>query len=193
MERLRRLRIERGLSQARLAARAELDPSTVNQIERGAREASPATLRKLADALDVGIAELLEDASPKAQAPLWSDETSDERRSPTAAELNAVEALDAFCDQLEQFLEKFVPENTSTELGENLVTMQRYMARTAAALSLPFTESAAMRPLVLPAATRFVELVRRLEAAAEKSGAEADEDLRAVVDELSERRARRAG
>lgn len=68
MESLRRLRTEKGLSQARLAARAELDPSTVNQIERGAREASPVTLRKLADALDVGIAELLEDSgSGKAQ------------------------------------------------------------------------------------------------------------------------------
>src|SRR5215217_2636056 len=61
METLRRLRTEKGLSQARLAARAELDPSTVNQIERGAREASPATLRKLAEALDVRLAELLED------------------------------------------------------------------------------------------------------------------------------------
>jgi len=70
METLRRLRTERGLSQARLAARAELDPSTVNQIERGAREASPATLRKLADALDVGLYELLEgEPSPKAQPP----------------------------------------------------------------------------------------------------------------------------
>jgi len=69
MEKLRRLRTERGLSQARLAARAEVDPSTVNQIERGAREASPATLRKLAEALDVGLAELLEDVSPKAPAP----------------------------------------------------------------------------------------------------------------------------
>jgi transcriptional regulator with XRE-family HTH domain len=67
METLRRLRTERGLSQARLAARAELDPSTVNQIERGAREASPATLHKLAAALDVGLYELLEgEPSPKA-------------------------------------------------------------------------------------------------------------------------------
>jgi transcriptional regulator with XRE-family HTH domain len=74
MEMLRRLRTERGLSQAKLAARAELDPSTVNQIERGAREASPATLRKLADALNVSIADLLEDPSPKAQAPLPLDD-----------------------------------------------------------------------------------------------------------------------
>ncbi len=70
MEKLRRLRTEKGLSQARLAARAELDPSTVNQIERGAREASAATLRKLADALGIGLADLLEDDSPKVEPPL---------------------------------------------------------------------------------------------------------------------------
>lgn len=69
MEQLKRLRAEKGLSQARLAARAELDPSTVNQIERGAREASPATLRKLAQALDVSLVELLEADSPKGRAP----------------------------------------------------------------------------------------------------------------------------
>src|SRR5829696_2161787 len=80
METLQRLRTEKGLSQARLAARAELDPSTVNQIERGAREASPATLRKLADALDVSIAGLLEDTSPKAQSPLPEAEQRAARR-----------------------------------------------------------------------------------------------------------------
>jgi transcriptional regulator with XRE-family HTH domain len=83
MKTLRRLRTERGLSQAKLAARAELDPSTVNQIERGAREASPATLRKLADALNVSIADLLEDPSPKAQAPLPLDD------APSLKELHA--------------------------------------------------------------------------------------------------------
>ncbi len=68
MEQLKRLRSEKGLSQARLAARAGLDPSTVNQIERGAREASPPTLRKLADALDVSIADLLESETGKVQS-----------------------------------------------------------------------------------------------------------------------------
>jgi transcriptional regulator with XRE-family HTH domain len=66
MDQLKRLRMEKGLSQVKLAARADIDPSTVNQIERGVREPSPATLRKLAEALDVSIAELLEDTSPKA-------------------------------------------------------------------------------------------------------------------------------
>ncbi len=60
MDQLKRLRREKGLSQAKLAALADVDPSTVNQIERGAREASPATLRKLAEALDVSLYELIE-------------------------------------------------------------------------------------------------------------------------------------
>lgn len=68
MNKIRELRIDRGLSQAKLAARAELDPSTVNQIERGARDASPLTLRKIAQALGVGLAELIEETdSPKAE------------------------------------------------------------------------------------------------------------------------------
>jgi transcriptional regulator with XRE-family HTH domain len=88
MEQLKRLRAEKGLSQARLAARAGLDPSTVNQIERGAREASPATLRKLAEALDVGIAELLGDISPKVESrsslePSFNDVLKEERREAT--------------------------------------------------------------------------------------------------------------
>ena len=61
MQQLKRLREERGLSQVKLAARADLNPATVNQIERGAREASPATLRKLAAALDVTPDQLLGD------------------------------------------------------------------------------------------------------------------------------------
>jgi transcriptional regulator with XRE-family HTH domain len=69
MERLKRLREERGLSQVKLAARADLNPATVNQIERGARDASPGTLRKLAGALGVGLADLIEDDYPKAPPP----------------------------------------------------------------------------------------------------------------------------
>ncbi len=86
MDQLKRLRTEKGLSQAKLAALADIDPSTVNQIERGAREASPATLRKLAQALDVSIAELLEDAAPKAHRrsslePSFNDVLEDLRRT----------------------------------------------------------------------------------------------------------------
>lgn len=69
MEQLKKLRAAKGLSQAKLAARAGLDPSTVNQIERGMRNASPGTLRKLADALEVSLYELIEEEVPKAGAP----------------------------------------------------------------------------------------------------------------------------
>ena len=74
MEQLKRLRTERDLSQTKLAQLADLNPATVNQIEKGAREASTATLRKLAEALDVSLAKLLEDESPKVQAPLPFEE-----------------------------------------------------------------------------------------------------------------------
>lgn len=69
MEKLKLLREERGLSQVKLAARADLNPATVNQIERGMRNASPGTLHKLAEALNVSLYELLEDEAPKVEAP----------------------------------------------------------------------------------------------------------------------------
>ena len=69
MEQLKRLREERGLSQVKLAARADLNPATVNQIERGARNASPGTLLKLAEALGVSLVDLIEGNFPKGQAP----------------------------------------------------------------------------------------------------------------------------
>ena len=70
MEQLKRWREQRGLSQTKLAARADVNPATVNQIEGGKRTASPATLHKLADALDVSLYELLEgEVAPKAEAP----------------------------------------------------------------------------------------------------------------------------
>src|SRR5215216_1557915 len=62
MEQLKRLREERGLSQVKLAARADLNPATVNQIERGARNASAGTLRKLARAKDVRLVDLIEES-----------------------------------------------------------------------------------------------------------------------------------
>ena len=66
MEELRRLRKEKGLSQAKLAVMAGLDPSTVSQIETGARQANTRTLERLAAVLGAEVADLF----PKGQAPL---------------------------------------------------------------------------------------------------------------------------
>lgn len=69
MDQLRRLREEQGLSQARLAAKAGLDPTTVNQVETGVRTPSVRTLTKLAGALETEVADLLkEPALPKVEA-----------------------------------------------------------------------------------------------------------------------------
>jgi transcriptional regulator with XRE-family HTH domain len=65
MEELRRLRKEKGLSQAKLAVMAGLDPSTVSQIETGARRANTRTLERLAAALGAEVADLFPKAQPR--------------------------------------------------------------------------------------------------------------------------------
>ena len=95
MEQLKRWREARGLSQTKLAARADVNPATVNQIEGGKRTASPATLHKLADALDVSLYELLEgEPSPKAPRrsspePSLLSELEGERREATEVAMDA--------------------------------------------------------------------------------------------------------
>lgn len=58
-ERTKSLREERGLSQIKLSAIADLTPVTVNRVERGAVLADSITIRKLARALGVSLSELL--------------------------------------------------------------------------------------------------------------------------------------
>ena len=58
VEKLRELRIDRGLSQRRLSELAGVSNTTVWHIERGAG-ASPTTLKKLADVLGVRASELV--------------------------------------------------------------------------------------------------------------------------------------
>ena len=67
MDRIRQLRKERGLSQAKLAVMADMDPATLNRLEQGKGNPNLKTLERVAGALDVSIAELLEDTSPKAE------------------------------------------------------------------------------------------------------------------------------
>jgi transcriptional regulator with XRE-family HTH domain len=58
---LRELRLRSALSQADLADRAGLARTTVVRLEKGDPNSTPTTLRKLARALRVKPAELLED------------------------------------------------------------------------------------------------------------------------------------
>ena len=105
----------------------------------------------------------------------------EERRDPDPDELNAIEKLIAFCDQLESFLVNFLPENASTDKGKDLLNMQRFSAIVVAGTSLPWAKRESLRPLVIPVATRFVVLVRELEERAEEVGIEPDEETRTVI------------
>lgn len=55
---VRRLRLERGLSQEDLAHDAGLTTGTLSKIERGLSNPTWGTVRRLAHALDVSVAEL---------------------------------------------------------------------------------------------------------------------------------------
>ena len=70
MQEVRRLRQERGWNQTELAFRSRLAPSVISQIENGKRDPSAGTLKKLAKALEVEVADLF----PKAQSPLPFEE-----------------------------------------------------------------------------------------------------------------------
>ena len=63
-ERIQMLRKDRGLSQKGLASQANLDRSYVSAVENGKQNVSFATLKGIADALDVGIAELISRERP---------------------------------------------------------------------------------------------------------------------------------
>lgn len=55
---LREIRVDRGISQERLAHLADLDRTYVSGIERGERNPSLTKILKLADALDVKVSVL---------------------------------------------------------------------------------------------------------------------------------------
>lgn len=59
---LKRLRLEKGISQEKLALLAEVDRSYVGRVERGDNNAAILTLARLSRALDISIAKLMKEA-----------------------------------------------------------------------------------------------------------------------------------
>ncbi|RDJ04600.1 transcriptional regulator [Rhizobium phaseoli] len=66
---LRRLRVDRGLSQERLALEAEIDRSYVGRVERGRENVTVATLEALARVLSVNVSELFADVGSNGGRP----------------------------------------------------------------------------------------------------------------------------
>jgi transcriptional regulator with XRE-family HTH domain len=109
---IRRLREEKGWSQAKLAAAADMGVSGVSQIETGVRNPSAVTLAKLADALGVEVAGLF----PKGQSPLPFE--SEERRQASMENIAAL--IDSMNDeQLVRFREFLKEERIGLGLAHH--------------------------------------------------------------------------
>lgn len=59
---VRRIRVERGISQEELAGRAGIDRSYMSSVERGGQNVGLMVVTKIADALAVSISELMLEA-----------------------------------------------------------------------------------------------------------------------------------
>jgi transcriptional regulator with XRE-family HTH domain len=68
---VRRMRVERGLGQERLALLARIDQSGLSKFERNSRPIGEASLRKIAQVLEIPLERLLEDTDyePKGSSP----------------------------------------------------------------------------------------------------------------------------
>jgi transcriptional regulator with XRE-family HTH domain len=79
LPRLREVRELRGWSQGVLAEKADVSRDSISNYETGHREAYPATARKLADALEVGIGALVEPT--RAEEPVLAGKTEAPREA----------------------------------------------------------------------------------------------------------------
>lgn len=61
-EAIRRVRLSKDISQEKLALLAEVDRSYVGRVERGDNNVAVLTLARLANALDISIAQLMKEA-----------------------------------------------------------------------------------------------------------------------------------
>ncbi|MBL8163921.1 MAG: helix-turn-helix transcriptional regulator [Anaerolineae bacterium] len=66
---IRRLRLERGLSQEAFAAKCELHRTYIGPIERGEKNVTLETAQKLANALGVNLSEIISELEADFSAP----------------------------------------------------------------------------------------------------------------------------
>lgn len=59
-KKIKQFRIEKGYTQYDLATRAKISPSHISHIEQGFRNPQLSTLRKIADALNVAVKDLID-------------------------------------------------------------------------------------------------------------------------------------
>jgi transcriptional regulator with XRE-family HTH domain len=109
---VRRLREERGWSQARLAVAADMSVSGVSLIENGRRNLSTATLEKLARALDVEVRDLF----PLVETPLFQEQPKEDR------EERRREVMAQAFEQTINEWERLVDERASPTLSRSIAS-----------------------------------------------------------------------
>ena len=172
MERIRQLRKERGLSQVKLAVMADMDPATLNRLERGTGNPNLKTLERVADALGVEVADFFPKAPDRSslQASL-TDAIEDLRR--TTDRFEGYQAIQKAVDEYREQWEKRLAEGdydkaALEEAGRALIAF--WPAVTAAA-DAEMTEGAqwgaqpeevAAQSVLLPVIERFQVLCDRV-------------------------------
>jgi len=182
MERIRQLRKERGLSQAKLAVMADMDPATLNRLERGTGNPNLKTLERVADALGVEVADFFPKAQRRSSLEPSLLNGLEEERRPTTAQLDAIEGLKRYSDLLERSVRRQASDDITAMVHQ--VGMHGYLK----VLAL-LAEDEAVLPALRPVALRFTDLARKYIELVDDAG----EDLeRRVVDFEEYFRSRRA-
>jgi transcriptional regulator with XRE-family HTH domain len=130
MEQLARLRELKGYSQRALAKESGVSPATIYELENGRRRPNPSTLRKLARALEVEVADLLGGEYPKDRSsslePTFNDVLEDERRR--AERQKRIQALPGWIRAAvedEEFVQRFEAAKSSLARAGDLAAQQR--------------------------------------------------------------------
>ena len=131
MEQLARLRELKGYSQRALAKESGVSPATIYELENGRRRPNPSTLRKLARALEVEVADLLGGEYPKDRSsslePTFNDVLEDERRRAEQLEkrIRALPGWIRAAVEDEEFVQSFEAAKSSLARAGDLLTRQR--------------------------------------------------------------------
>jgi transcriptional regulator with XRE-family HTH domain len=142
VDKLADLRESQALTLRDLAERSGVDANTINQIELGHRKPRPSTLRKLAKALDVEVAEFFEESgrtSHNASSPPLSFKAWLEERCGSAYLAMSMEELKALFESLDnteketekrrEIFDKIHREYLATTKTKDLPAEERVMVR----------------------------------------------------------------
>ena len=153
MDTVKEIRRRKGWSQKDLAEESGVGQDTISGIESGRHEPRPSTLRKLADALDVEVADFFrEPAVPLAEAPREAGRTSADVQEAEGFIEGVASAAESTADRIEKR-----SEQTSATDGDALTALLEdawLTHRGARQLLAEFEEEAAQQQRETPAERR---------------------------------------